>query len=31
MEAAVLLEASWDDIVDEVWVVIVPEKVYIFI
>jgi phosphopantetheine adenylyltransferase/dephospho-CoA kinase len=27
MEAAVLLEASWDDITDEVWVVIVPEAV----
>ncbi|MGB1598196.1 MAG: dephospho-CoA kinase, partial [Promethearchaeia archaeon] len=25
MEAAVLLEAGWHDIVDEVWVVVVPE------
>lgn len=26
MEAAVLLEAEWDKIVDEVWVVMVPEN-----
>ncbi|EKX32840.1 hypothetical protein GUITHDRAFT_81948, partial [Guillardia theta CCMP2712] len=26
MEAAVLLEACWDDFVDEVWTVIVPEE-----
>lgn len=24
MEAAVLLEAAWDDVVDEVWVSIIP-------
>jgi len=27
MEAAVLLEAGWDDMVDEIWVVVVPENV----
>ena len=27
MEAAVLLEAGWDDFVDELWVVVVPEDV----
>lgn len=29
LEAAVLLEANWDDVVDEVWVVVVEESVAI--